>query len=62
MDDCVTEIQKDFEIQIKTLQSEILTIEDQLNKKREHLLKLQGGLETLSILEQKISSSINIDD
>jgi hypothetical protein len=62
MDDCVTEIQKDFENQIKTLQSEILTIEDQLNKKREHLLKLQGGLETLSILEQKISSSINIDD
>ena len=62
MGDHLIEIQKDFEVQIKTLQSEILTIEDQLNKKREHLLKLQGGLETLSILEQKISSSINIDD
>ena len=62
MEDSLTEIKNDFIDQIEKVREEIVSLEGQLNKKREHFLKLQGGLETLSILEKKMSSSINIDD
>jgi len=54
MDDCLIEIKTDFQSQIEKIKEDIIRIEDELNKKKEHYLKLQGGLETLSILEQKI--------
>ena len=54
MDDYLIEVRTDFQSQIEKVKEEILAIEDELNKKKEHYLKLQGGLETLSILEQKI--------
>jgi len=54
MDDCLMEIKSDFQVQIEKIKEDIIRIEDELNKKKEHYLKLQGGLETLSILEQKI--------
>jgi len=48
------EIKSDFQVQIEKAKEDIIRIEGELNKKKEHYLKLQGGLETLSILEQKI--------
>jgi hypothetical protein len=53
MGDSLIEIKNDFENQIKIVAQEILNLESELNKKKEHFLKLQGGLETLSLLEQK---------
>jgi len=45
----------DFQTQIEKVKEEILNLENELNKKKEHFLKLQGGLETLAILEQKVN-------
>lgn len=54
MDDYLIEVRTDFQSQIEKVKEEILTIEGELNKKKEHYLKLQGGLETLAILEGKL--------
>jgi len=54
MDDYLMELKTDFQSQIEKAKEEIISMENELNKKKEHYLKLQGGLETLSILEQKI--------
>jgi hypothetical protein len=54
MDDYLMELKTDFQSQIEKSKEEIISMENELNKKKEHYLKLQGGLETLSILEQKI--------
>ena len=62
MDNNLIEEKNDFKRQFETVQEEIVDLERELNKKKEHFLKLQGGLETLSILEQKMSTSINIDE
>ena len=62
MENYLKDIVKDFNVQLEKVQHEVFHLEDQLNKKKEHLLKLQGGLETLSIFEQKVSASINIHD
>ena len=62
MDNNLIEVKNDFKRQFETVQEEIVDLERELNKKKEHFLKLQGGLETLSILEQKMSTSINIDE
>ena len=53
------EIKSDFQVQIEKVKEEIINIEGELNRKKEHFLKLQGGLETLAILERKI---INNED
>ncbi len=55
MGDPLIEIKTDFENQIKLVRDEIVHLENELNKKKEHFLKLQGGLETLSLLEQKVN-------
>ena len=55
MDNSLIEIKSDFQTQIEKVKEEILNLENELNKKKEHFLKLQGGLETLSILEQKVN-------
>ena len=62
MDNNLIEVKNDFKRQFETVQEEIVDLERELNKKKEHFLKLQGGLETLSILELKMSTSINIDE
>ena len=54
MDDYLIEVRTDFQSQIEKVKEEILTIEGELNRKKEHYLKLQGGLETLAILERKL--------
>jgi len=55
MGDYLIEIKNDFEKQIKQVKNEIIHLENELNNKKEHFLKLQGGLETLSLLEQKLN-------
>jgi len=55
MGDYIIEIKNDFEKQIKQVKNEIIHLENELNNKKEHFLKLQGGLETLSLLEQKLN-------
>jgi hypothetical protein len=55
MGDHLIEIKEDFLKQIEKVKEEIINLENELNKKKEHFLKLQGGLETLAILEQKVN-------
>jgi len=55
MGDSLIEIKNDFEKQIKIVRDEIIHLENELNNKKEHFLKLQGGLETLNILQQKLN-------
>jgi len=55
MGDSIIEIKNDFEKQIKQVKDEIIHLENELNNKKEHFLKLHGGLETLSLLEQKLN-------
>jgi len=48
-----TELRKNFEEQIATTDKQIADLESNLNKAREYKLKLQGGLETLDLLNPK---------
>jgi hypothetical protein len=45
-------LKKNFEEQIATTDKQIAELEENLTKAREYKLKLQGGLETLSLLEE----------
>ena len=47
------ELRKNFEEQIATTDKQIADLESNLNKAREYKLKLQGGLETLDLLNPK---------
>ena len=46
-----TTLKKNFEEQIETTDKQIKELEENLTKAREYKIKLQGGLETLGILE-----------
>ena len=48
-----TELRKNFEEQIATTDKQIAELETNLGKAREYKLKLQGGLETLDLLDPK---------
>lgn len=48
-----TELRKNFEEQISTTDKQIAELESNLGKAREYKLKLQGGLETLDLLNPK---------
>lgn len=50
--DTVT-LKKNFEEQIATTEKQIAELEDSLTKAKEYRIKLQGGLETLGLLEEK---------
>ena len=45
------ELKKNFEDQIATTDKQIGELEENLKKAREYKIKLQGGLETLGLLE-----------
>ena len=45
------ELKKNFEDQIATTEKQIGELEENLKKAREYKIKLQGGLETLGLLE-----------
>ena len=47
-----TALKKNFEEQIATTDKQIAELEENLAKAKEYKLKLQGGLETLSLLEE----------
>ena len=44
-------LKKNFEEQIATTEKQIIELEENLQKAREYKIKLQGGLETLGLLE-----------
>jgi len=47
------QLKKNFEEQIATTEKQITELEDNLKKATEYKIKLQGGLETLGLLEDK---------
>ena len=51
-----TELKKNFEEQIATTVKQIAELEENLQKAKEYKIKLQGGLETLGLLEQEQST------
>ena len=46
-------LKKNFEEQLAAADKQIAELEENLAKAREYRLKLQGGLETLALLESK---------
>ena len=46
-------LRSNFEEQIATTEKQIRELEDNLAKAKEYKIKLQGGLETLGLLEQE---------
>ena len=47
------QLKKNFEEQIATTEKQITELEDNLKKATEYKIKLQGGLETIGLLEDK---------
>ena len=47
------QLKTNFEEQIATTEKQIAELEENLTKAREYKIKLQGGLETLGLLEDK---------
>jgi hypothetical protein len=45
-------LKENFESQVKTVNEQISKLEEELAKAKEYKLKLEGGLETLGLLEQ----------
>lgn len=50
-------LKKNFEDQLATTDKQIADLEESLAKAKEYKLKLQGGLETLGLLEETSESS-----
>jgi len=48
-----TALRENFENQLKNINEQITKLEEDLSKAREYRTKLQGGLETLQILDPK---------
>lgn len=48
-----TQLKKNFEEQIATTTKQIAELEENLQKAKEYKIKLQGGLETLGLLEEE---------
>lgn len=46
------QLKKNFEEQLATADKQIAELQDNLEKAKDYRLKLQGGLETLALLEQ----------
>ena len=49
-------LKKNFEEQIATTEKQIAELEENLVKAKEYKIKLQGGLETLGLLEDEEST------
>ena len=48
-----TALKKNFEEQITATEKQIRELEENLTKAKEYKIKLQGGLETLGLLEEQ---------
>lgn len=55
------ELKKNFEDQLATAEKQIVELQANLEKATEYKLKLQGGLETLQLLEQQEEPSIETE-
>lgn len=53
-----TALKKNFEEQIATTVKQITELEENLKKAREYKIKLEGGLETLGLLESDADSDV----
>ena len=51
------QLKKNFEEQIATTVKQIAELEENLQKAKEYKIKLQGGLETLGLLEQEAEAA-----
>lgn len=51
------ELRKNFEEQLASAEKQIKDLEENLVKAKEYRIKLQGGLETLSLLEENASAA-----
>ena len=51
------QLKKNFEEQIATTEKQIKELEENLVKAKEYKIKLQGGLETLGLLEEQPQSA-----
>jgi hypothetical protein len=48
-------LKKNFEEQLATTDKQIAELEENIAKAKEYRLKLQGGLETLTLLEEPVA-------
>ena len=53
------QLKKNFEEQLATTDKQIAELEENLAKAKEYHLKLQGGLETLALLEPKEETEVS---
>jgi hypothetical protein len=53
------QLKKNFEEQLATTDKQIAELEENLAKAKEYRLKLQGGLETLALLEPKEETEVS---
>jgi uncharacterized protein (DUF342 family) len=51
------ELKENFTTQLKTVKEQIIQLETDLEKAKEYKAKLEGGLETLELLEKQEPSS-----
>ena len=54
------QLKKNFEDQLATTDKQIAELEENLAKAKEYRLKLQGGIETLALLEPKEETEVLI--
>lgn len=55
-------LKKNFEEQLATTDKQIADLEESLTKAKEYKLKLQGGLETLSLLEPEAEAPAEAEE
>ena len=57
-----TALKKNFEEQIATTEKQIVELEENLKKAKEYKIKLQGGLETLGLLEGESDADVPAEE
>ena len=57
-----TALKKNFEEQIATTEKQIKELEENLVKAKEYKIKLQGGLETLGLLEGDSDADVPVEE
>ena len=56
------QLKKNFEEQIATTDKQIRELEENLQKAKEYKIKLQGGLETLGLLESEPEADAPVEE
>jgi hypothetical protein len=55
-------LKKNFEEQLATTDKQIAELEENIAKAKEYRLKLQGGLETLTLLEEPAAEEAPVEE